>query len=227
MIIFCDDDLILNKNFLSAHYQMHKQQSNLVVHGRIETLVEQKFFSNPLTGELQNGQNLRNGLRRAILKLEMIQDGTIDNYLLKHARLIQFERDIRELYSNTSRKESFVRWIGFTGGNVSVRKEYLNRVGGYDTNLGIGWGCEDLELGYRLYLDGLEFTYCDAAVNYHISHYSAGRDEEHRKALAYCIEKHNSKEFALLEYYFEKLYENLIEWYDAVKSERGIYDDKM
>jgi GT2 family glycosyltransferase len=57
-------------------------------------------------------------------------------------------------------------WLYFLTGNASVRREDLDRVGGFDEDF-TGYGHEDLELGYRLQRAGVAIVYEPRAVNYH------------------------------------------------------------
>lgn len=81
-------------------------------------------------------------------------------------------------------------WISFVGGNVSVSKMLLEQVGGFDENFGLKWGCEDIELGYRLMNKKIPFCYADEAENYHITHYRADFSEEHKSNLEYFYQKY-------------------------------------
>jgi Glycosyltransferases involved in cell wall biogenesis len=223
VVVFCDDDLILTPDFLEEHYRLHQGIDNLVVHGEIRTLSNQKFFANPLTGQLYHGEKLQKSLQNRLIRLSMFWDGTINDYLEKNYKLTKFETDIADLYRATKETDSFVRWIGFTGGNISVKRKNLINAGGFDVKLGKQWGCEDLEMGYRLFLNGMVFVYSAAARNYHIAHYSPERMKEHKVALEYCIKKHRQgMEFLRLSQYFDKNYEDLIQWYDAINHMRGI-----
>jgi GT2 family glycosyltransferase len=63
-----------------------------------------------------------------------------------------------------SRKK--LSWLYFLTGNASARRDDLLRAGGFDESF-TGYGHEDLELGYRLHLMGIQILYEPAAVNYH------------------------------------------------------------
>ena len=57
-------------------------------------------------------------------------------------------------------------WLYFLTGNASVRRDDFNKVGGFDEAF-VGYGHEDLELGYRLRKSGVTIVYDRDAVNYH------------------------------------------------------------
>lgn len=64
-----------------------------------------------------------------------------------------------------------LRWLSFFTGNVSVEKEDLMKVGGFDEKFK-GWGSEDLDLGIRLFNEKIKYIRCKEAVNYHMTHAS-------------------------------------------------------
>ncbi|MGH7728936.1 MAG: glycosyltransferase family 2 protein [Vulcanimicrobiaceae bacterium] len=69
-------------------------------------------------------------------------------------------------------------WLYFLTGNASVRKESLERLGGFDESF-TGYGHEDLELGYRLQAAGIRILYDGDAVDYHW--HPVPHDEHERK----------------------------------------------
>ncbi|MHB1392539.1 MAG: glycosyltransferase family 2 protein [Clostridia bacterium] len=216
LIIFSDDDLILDSKFVLKHLEMHKRYEKAVVHGRIYSLPYLKFFKDPMTGELLDGGFAVGLLRDKLLDISMFESNEIANYLMKNSRLSKFETDIECLFRDTSDNDSYVRWIGFTGGNVSVMKEDLFKVGRFDSNLGKEWGCEDIELGYRLYRNGLQFYYCSDAINYHMNHYRDDFLNLHNTAMDYFIEKHKDRYIYALKDYFNGKLLSLSEWKQSV-----------
>ncbi|MGE5632567.1 MAG: glycosyltransferase [Caulobacteraceae bacterium] len=217
LLIFIDDDLILAPDFVDKHIQMHEQHEKAVVHGRIYSLPYLKFFKDPTKGTLLEGGYSTGLLRDRLFDLSMFEDDRLNSYLARNARLSKYEKDIDCLFQNSSENDSHVRWVGLTGGNVSVMKEELIKVGGFDINLGKEWGCEDIELGYRLYKEGLRFYYCTEAVNYHISHYRDGFLSIHNKAMDYFIEKHRDRYIYALKEYFTGRLTSLLEWKQQIE----------
>ena len=79
-----------------------------------------------------------------------------------------------DIYFKTVRKafsfeNNSIPWIGFGTNNVSLRKDALIKIGLFDEDF-IGWGQDNIELGYRLYKRGYRFTYNPLACNYHLAH---------------------------------------------------------
>jgi glycosyltransferase involved in cell wall biosynthesis len=84
-------------------------------------------------------------------------------------------------------------WIVWWTCNVSAPTDRLRAVGGFDEQIR-SWGGEDLELAYRLHLDGVRFVLNRAASSIHYPHGSslavsmAGAREVHR----YVARKHGT-----------------------------------
>ncbi|MDG4792789.1 glycosyltransferase [Micromonospora sp. WMMD1082] len=81
-------------------------------------------------------------------------------------------RDIRELFYDRY-GEDLTRipapWQIFWTGNVSAQTTQLRAVGGFDEQFRT-WGGEDLDLGYRLHLNGATFIFNRQAKAVHIPH---------------------------------------------------------
>lgn len=212
LIIFSDDDLLLDPMFIYAHQKIHDSDANLVVHGIIYSLPHLKFFKDPSTGILYDGGIASSLLMSKSIMPELICSNGLEKYLSDNARISKFEKDINSLYKGTSIEDSYVRWVGFNGGNVSVLKSNLEKVGLFDVAMGKKWGCEDLELGYRLYKAGLSFRYCETSKNYHLNHYREGFIETHNSSMDYFIQKHNDESIKLLNDYFNNDLASLNDW---------------
>lgn len=212
IIIFTDDDLILHPDFITYHKRCHEKNTQLVVHGQINHIPYLKFFRDPSTGLMVNDKPPKKNMLDKTIQIEMFESNQIEGYLKKNAHISKFEQDIFNLYEQTTEKDSCFRWIGFNGGNVSVRKENLTNIGMFDQHMGISWGCEDLELGYRLYKEGCSFTYEMQAKNYHLDHYRKDSKEIHAGSMKYFMEKHLDTSIQLLNKYFIGEYSSLLEW---------------
>jgi glycosyltransferase involved in cell wall biosynthesis len=201
LIVFSDDDLIASPQFLESHFNAHTDSHKKIVHGAIYEMAYYKFFLDPLNGVLlpqyseDMGKKLKNlKAKTPLLSLAINNFAEFSKYFEKKSK---FEQDIEKELS-LSTNERAVPWLGFTGGNVSIKKCWLEHLGGFDENLGKEWGAEDIELGYRLYNLGFIWTYMGSASNYHISHYRENFMELGKKSHNYCQKKHHSKEMDLL-----------------------------
>lgn len=216
LIIFSDDDLILDSMFVLQHEEMHRKYQNAVIHGKINTLPYLKFFKSPMSPELMDGGQAVGLLKDKVIKLDMFQNGVLEDYLKENARVSKFEKDIKELFDCTCTHDSFFRWIGFTGGNVSVQKHFLEEAGQFDACMGKTWGCEDIELGYRLLRYGLNFYYCENAINYHMNHYRKDFLEIHNTSFQYFEKKYEDCSIHMLKDYFNGNLNTLVDWMNQV-----------
>lgn len=202
LIIFADDDLILAPNFIKAHIEA-QQNKVAIYHGRIMNLPYLKFFKDPSKGIFYDFLK-RDSSNQSDIKEKCIQESDIlENFKEKIActkSMTSMEKMITTVLKN---KYSVISWIGFTGGNVSVPKEWLMEEKGFDTQFGLNWGCEDLELGYRFFLKNKPIEYCDNAANYHIAHYRPDFNLEHRISSSYFYEKHKDENILKFQNYVE------------------------
>ncbi len=189
LVIFTDDDLILSPDFISEHVRLQKE-NNGVVHGKIINLSYLKFFEDPSNGilysYLNNGRPINEAMKsKCISETDILN--RFEEVIAPNDRVSAIEMVIWRILEEEIQD---ISWIGFTGGNVSVTKEILNHTGVFNENFGLNWGCEDLELGYRICRKGYKFTYGDKAMNYHISHYRPNFDIEHSKTAQLFYEKY-------------------------------------
>ncbi len=89
-------------------------------------------------------------------------------------------------------------WYWLFSCNVSVRREYLTAVGGFDTGYR-GWGLEDSDLGYRLRRHGLAFAWQPTTVLYHqrAQHVTPEMYQQWRANLTYLIGRYDTPETAV------------------------------
>lgn len=191
IIIFTDDDLILHKSFINAHIEKHKEGEQ-VVHGKIYNLPRTKFFKDPTEGTFWEGLEIRPSVKKSLARERLLpemlhSDQSFEENIIQKSKLATLEELTKTvLQEHPGRMD----WIAFVGGNVSVPKKILEEVQGFDENFGLKWGCEDVELGYRLMTREIRFCYAEEAVNYHITHYRADFSQEHASNIKYFYEKH-------------------------------------
>lgn len=225
IIIFTDDDLILSPEFIEKHVRHHKEEDKLVVHGTIYTMSFLKFFKDPTKGilldEFKDKQEITSGLRMMCISEEDVLNN-FEKIRAENKKLTRFEIGIHQMLSGNE-ANCVSPWIGFTGGNVSVRKCHLVQVGGFDEDIGKTWGGEDLELGYRLYKYGCSFVLEGKAANYHMAHYREDFMRIHKKTHELFYRKHKCLEVKLLWDYFEKKIKTIEEYSEMVLKEKKGY----
>ncbi|MGA8116440.1 MAG: galactosyltransferase-related protein, partial [Actinocatenispora sp.] len=81
-------------------------------------------------------------------------------------------------------------WLACVGANTSMPRRLWERAGGYDESFGTRWGCEDLELGFRLCRVGAPMMLAGGAPGIHLSHVRTDRWEQHAVNLGRFAAKH-------------------------------------
>jgi glycosyltransferase involved in cell wall biosynthesis len=187
LLIFCDDDTLPHPRYIEAHLQAHGEDERVAIHGRIYSLPYLKFFRDPASGKLYDDQvslDSQSPLHRLLLA------GPSERVLQQaeqQKKLALLERQIEQILSS---KNHPMPWLGFTGGNVSVRRAVIEEVGRFDVQFGLLWGGEDLELGYRMVERGVAVRYGQAAASYHMNHYRSGYREELDQSVQLFFRKH-------------------------------------
>ncbi|MFD8945020.1 glycosyltransferase family 2 protein [Streptomyces californicus] len=70
-------------------------------------------------------------------------------------------------------------WAACVGANTSLPRALFEEVGGFDEGFGLGWGCEDLELGVRALAAGAHVVVPAPAAGVHLTHARPDRWEQH------------------------------------------------
>jgi glycosyltransferase involved in cell wall biosynthesis len=220
-IIFCDDDMILDRNFVKEHIRYLDLSERNVVHGFIYSLSYLKFFSDPENGVLfkeYESEKEKSGLMKFCITSDDIRNNF---YKVKdQRRTTKFEKDIQQLFVVEEQVQySKYTWVSSNGGNLSMYKDMFFRAGTFDENMGKIWGVEDLELGYRLYRNEAKFCFAEKAINYHMAHIRENAKDIHNEAFGYFRNKYHDELIENLQFYFDGCIHNLVEW-------RGICEDE-
>ena len=189
-VLFLDDDVILSPNclFIHAKEQMDKPQ---ILHGEIKHFVYSCLFKDPIQGipyeseKILKTNNCIDFFRR---KCKILNTPEKYEEIYKVSMYLALENKIKEIFEQN---DNDYKWIAFTGGNVSCPKKWLEEVNGFDEMFGIRWGCEDLELGYRLNKIGKPFGYSCKASVCHMNHKKNNAITEHGISADYFMNKHN------------------------------------
>lgn len=175
IILFMDDDVIVNSDFLTYHLENHLNDSNHVIVG--------------------DRYNSYLGNINSSVSMNIIENALIGNFnpLLRKSRIDYYAKQTFRVFDQTLNGDP-VPWICFVTRNVSVRKEHLLHVGGFDIGFK-GWGVDDIELGYRLYNIGLKYRHVPQAAVFHLEHpIHPQKKDELVKNLNYFIEKYSRLE---------------------------------
>lgn len=183
LVIFIDDDLLLSPEFIECHYYSHNGYTPHISHGRIYEMPFLKFFSDPTKGIIDYPVNSDvSVLNRYLINKRDI--GRLQGIVEHQKRISFFESIIEQVLNRTIEHPclSKLDFLGCVGANTSGPKEIFLQAGGFNRQLGQLWGCEDVELGYRIQRMGISFAYLEHAVNYHMTHLRKNYEDQLFKA---------------------------------------------
>ena len=153
VLIFTDDDLLLDKNFINKHLLHHDKLEKSIVLGKVFQIYTSNFIKH--FHFIKNIPESPKNFSKIFSKLK--KDRSREDPYFKIAR-IPFKHKINN-----------IPWIGFGTNNASLSKKALLKAGLFDESFK-GWGLDNIELGYRLYKNHFNFIYEKRACNYHIAH---------------------------------------------------------
>jgi GT2 family glycosyltransferase len=174
-LIFLDSDILVSSQFVTAHLAAASERS--FGHGLLRELPTARR----LLAEFADAPLDAIGLFR-----DRLHAGQAGRYYRLTANAL--ERAIEAMADGSI--EDVAPWLGCVGANVRVPRREFEQVGGFDEDFGVTWGCEDLELGFRLHALGLHRRLVRAAAGIHLSHARPGRWAEHASNLNLFIAKH-------------------------------------
>ncbi len=209
IIIFSDSDMILSRSFVEEHISEHSR-NNIAVCGtswdKIYTYYYQEF-SGRLDKNFKNlihlyepeirVSNLHD--KACLIDKSSIIDESYKKFVFTHAIQQHGYDNILERYGKELLDYSFP-WSFFITNNCSVSRENVIKAGLFDEKYE-GWGCEDLDLGYRLYKNGCEFVKKEIK-SVHQEHPIIKVDDG-IKNIYYFSEKYDTPDILL--FYFSKL----------------------
>ena len=131
------------------------------------------------------------------------------------------EFDPREWVPHESVSKTRAPWMWVYSNNISLPKSMFIDVGMFDPNFQ-GWGPEDLELGYRLYVHGGRraeiFTYDPLTYSFHIPHYAdwSRNHASMRRNTDYFLRKHGQYDIEVFSYSSEAMASHKIPIYEEM-----------
>ncbi|MCJ7934769.1 MAG: glycosyltransferase [Chryseobacterium sp.] len=151
-VLFCDDDVIFHPNYFS----------NL-------TTAVQQYPEHVHIGNLTNiGKEYSPEIVDKLLQNEDIDYDKLEEKQNYHV----FFEAVKQLFFYQNEQDDFttaIWWAVVTGGNLCIPKHYFETCGKFDSNIK-GWGPEDADLCYRLFLKGAKAAYNSRCLLYHLDH---------------------------------------------------------
>jgi GT2 family glycosyltransferase len=176
VLLFLDDDVLTQPSFVDTHNRHHKRIPGLA-HGKLRELIGAAKVTDPRLG----------GPGFPPLSPEMI---CRQGFSLKGLRVSTnaLERAIERMYEQNGPKP--VPWLVSVGANLSVSMNVWHSVCGFDETFGTGWGCEDLEFGFRARQMGVALSFLPDAMGIHLTHHNPARWTEHHSNLQHFMALH-------------------------------------
>lgn len=223
-IIITDDDRIPCKDFVLSHKRLLDENEKCVVLG-MECLIMSHYNQKVKYSFIDNFKIFRlypellDVTEKEMFTAEDILedfDAVINNYYLSdytESRLL----DMVERYGE--RLDRFhLAWSRAFGGNMSFKRSLCDKLPEYDENYR-GYGIEDIDFSYQLYLQGFNFIFSREAKNYHQEHpRRITENSEMFKNFAYFCKKYNTLETKLMKMEWDDLIslEAANDFYDSV-----------
>jgi GT2 family glycosyltransferase len=174
-MVFLDDDILVGERFLDAH--LAAAADGVFGHGSLREMPAAARLLAETDGAPWD-------------ELRVVADRAQTGARDRRYRLVAnaLERAIEAMADGTL--EDVAPWLGCVGANVSMPRRAWERAGGFDEDFGLAWGCEDLELGFRLHGLGLRRVVVRSAAGVHLSHARPGRWDEHNRNMGRFVGKH-------------------------------------
>ena len=224
-LIITDDDRIPCKDFVLNHKLMLDKNRKKVVLGK-ECLI-MSYYTEDVKYSFKDEfkiyrkyPELLDIKEKKMFSSEDIlnrYDHVINEYYLSdytESRLL----DMVELYGEEL-SGFHLAWSRAFGGNMSFDRSYCERMPVYDENY-VGYGIEDIDFSYQLYLQGFAFVFCNEAKNYHQEH--PRRKTENKEMFNnfnYFCSKYNTLEVNLMKMEWDNYIslEQANDFYDILK----------
>lgn len=204
-VVFCDDDRIPSKKFLEKHIAILESNEKIVTIGNkkeiISILRRTDAYSPAYIFDLykKNPNILCEDYYKEDVQLFTAKQlrEKFDIIINRYTRLEPADnfKNVYQHFNETLEGFEF-GWVLGTTANLGVRRQAIKQVE-FDEHFN-GWGMEDTEFSYGLYMNGYRFVLAKDAINYHQYH---DKDANHgftlRKNMNYFYKKYNSLEAAL------------------------------
>ncbi|MCM3747709.1 glycosyltransferase [Paenibacillus pasadenensis] len=183
IVIFLDAEVLVEPGFLESHLSLHQQDSRLLASGvltmkGVYTQLDPGFNAGQLNEayrllsqqpSLHSFWNdfIATGKPQQLFGREEIHRGAFRTLAVQKPFEAHYEEEILQLHGD--RLLGFhLPWLISHTGNLSVARTVFQQFGLFEEYSGYGW--DDLELGYRLHLQGFRFAHIRHPYVYHQEH---------------------------------------------------------
>lgn len=221
ILIFLDAEVMVDPHFVSNHVRRHVADEAFVITGKNvnkvyshlfpqfsasqvaefyeiaekSPLVKERFEKAFLPQKLEKN-NVAELIRKTDNPVALI--GKEDCQAFSRVECFSAPKKYEKRIIEAFRDDFALPWIACTTLNHSVRKELVEKIGGFDESF-VGHGLEDYEYGFRLFLAGVKFSYDPSIYVYHQEHpIDQNWEEDGTKNLILFQQKHPCLDVYLL-----------------------------
>lgn len=174
ILLFLDDDILVDKNLVSYHLKIQHKYPG-IVRGQLIDLLNFAL--------LEDRTDLLHMLDDSKLKVGIIDLDKFRKFTNPLERIVKIV--FAEGYQNK------FSWLAGSMGNLSMHRSVWQLENGFNELFGKNWGCEDLELAYRLFKKNVAINYNISATGYHLpNRIGSYRMNEHNKNLSLFYKLH-------------------------------------
>lgn len=206
-VIIVDDDRIPHQDFVLEHKKFLDKNPQTVSVGKQGLILS--IFSQGLKLKF-NDEFLLYNKYPELLNIKYSQLFTpkdiinnFNNILAKYYLSDYNDESLSIIVNNPMHKNFNMLWTKAYGGNMAFDKTYCKKELKYDVNYK-GYGCEDIDFSYQLYLQDFKFAFNNTAINYHQEHKrKENESKESYKNFIYFYNKYHTLEILLMKMDFE------------------------
>ncbi len=159
IVVFLDGDMLPEAGWLAAHARWHHEVSDAVTLGLWDRVPVDGIDAEMIRNRPGTLKELFEGRKGAVVDREWL------------------ESDLSRTDDLTSRADDSFHVVA--GGNLGVRREFYELVGGFDESF-TQWGGEDTEFGYRAYTRGGLLVPARDAFAWHQGSWEEGRADKEK-----------------------------------------------
>lgn len=210
-LIFLDAEIMVEPDFVAAHMRLHAQHPHLIVGGlfavhNVYTTIDpqlspqQKAEAMDLLAKqpklYQHWQRTMHESEPLLLfSRNDVWDGRHKTMVAGPTSYTQYmAQEILDQHGDDM-QGFHLPWLITGTGNLSVSRAAVEQHGGFEEY--DGWGADDLEFGYRLFLRGFHFTHITHPPTYHQAHPVEATNSQEGKHNFYEFQQ-NYREISLL-----------------------------
>ena len=169
ILLFMDDDILLHPGYVERMAEAVRRHPRAVIRAPVRSLRYLAPFRDPEKGipfdDRASPLIAERFGAQLISRRQILEDWP--GIAARCGHVNRFEAMVSRVLREGP---ADLRWVGYSGSGVALRRELFLDAGGYDARFGLRWGAESLELGYRLWCKGIDFIESTDLFSAHMEH---------------------------------------------------------